>query len=53
MIIHIIPNTFPISKRYETGRQIRVRKFREDDKKMTLEFELDNMGFPIPTWTNK
>ena len=26
---------------------------RENDKKMTLEFELDKMGSPIPTWTNK
>ena len=27
--------------------------FRENDKKMTLEFELNKMGSPIPTWTNK
>ena len=25
----------------------------ENDKKMTLEFELDKMGSPIPTCTNK
>ena len=25
----------------------------ENDKKMTLEFELDKMGSPISTWTNK
>ena len=25
----------------------------ENDKKMTLEFELDKMGSLIPTWTNK
>ena len=25
----------------------------ENDNKMTLEFELDKMGSPISTWTNK
>ena len=29
------------------------KKNWENDKKMTLEFELDKMGSPISTWTNK
>ena len=30
-----------------------MRSTWENDRKMTVEFELDKMGSPILTWTNK
>ena len=37
-----------------TKKQNRRQNFEaQNDKKMTLEFELDKMGSPIPTLTNK
>ena len=40
----------PLRKRSIAGIHFVIK---ENDKKITLEFELDKMGYPIPTCTNK